>query len=229
MFRTIVLLICLLVLPISGFAAKNVSFGALTGGTTDALDAIPVNDVNNDGVETDPLETGDRAFGTDDDQFYSYVYDASSTASEDSPEVIVPDDREGGTGAWHRRYADDISVGSIDFSYGSDYSDYLDPGRVALFEFPWDCTITGVKLFAGQQGSAVVDLWVASEADYPPTSEDSITGDATPQLSNEYLYTDTTLTGWTTEISEGDYCIFNINSISGIKMFTISLDIERSR
>lgn len=86
------------------YATKVVSFGALTGGVTGALDAIPCNDVNGDGTTTDALATGDRAMGDSGGKAYFYVYDATSTAAESSPEIIVPDNRAdcGSAGAWIR-------------------------------------------------------------------------------------------------------------------------------
>jgi len=68
--------------------ANNVyAFTALTGGETGALDAIP-------GAI---LATGDLAFGVSDGNLYAYKFNAASSATEASPDVIAPDS---GSGRW---------------------------------------------------------------------------------------------------------------------------------
>lgn len=54
----------------------------LTGGTTTSLDEI---------VST-MLNDGDFSFTVDGNKIYAHKYDSTSTASEDSPNVIIPDD-----------------------------------------------------------------------------------------------------------------------------------------
>lgn len=61
----------------------------LTGGTSDDLDGIAVALLSDD----------DFAYVRDGDNSYEYKYDSSSTASEDSPYVIKPDDA-GSSGRW---------------------------------------------------------------------------------------------------------------------------------
>jgi len=64
---------------------------SLTGGGTGALDAISNEDLqDNDGA----------VVITDGDGSYVYTYDAESSAAEDSPNVIAPDDIGGGNGRW---------------------------------------------------------------------------------------------------------------------------------
>lgn len=61
---------------------KTWNASALTGGATRALDAISVNS----------LTDGDRAISIVSGELYIHEYDASGTDSEDSPDVIRPDD-----------------------------------------------------------------------------------------------------------------------------------------
>jgi len=63
---------------------------ALTGGASGALDALPYNS----------LQDGELAFTVTDDYIYVHVFDASSSSSESSPDVIAPDDVGSNTGRW---------------------------------------------------------------------------------------------------------------------------------
>jgi hypothetical protein len=71
------------------------------------------------------------------------------------------------------------------------------------------------------------DLWKDTDANFPPTVADTITSSAKPTLSSAQKYSDTTLTGWTTSIAAGDVIIPNIDSISTITGFTLSLRVKR--
>jgi hypothetical protein len=64
---------------------------ALTGGTDGALDNYPVAS----------CETGKPAIAfVLGSGIYHYIYDETETRSENSPEVIIPNDNSSGTGAW---------------------------------------------------------------------------------------------------------------------------------
>ena len=89
-------------------------------------------------------------------------------------------------------------------------------------------TVTGVRLFADQSGSAVVDIWKDSYANFPATVADTITASAKPTLSAAAKYEDTTLTGWTTSLVAGDVLRFNVDSASTITRLTVSLTLTRS-
>jgi hypothetical protein len=71
---------------------------------------------------------------------------------------------------------------------------------------PVACLITAARITAPLgSGSAVVDLWVDSYANYPPTVADTITASAKPTLSSAQKAEDTTLTGWSPTLAAGDY------------------------
>jgi len=63
---------------------------SLTGGASGALDALPYNS----------LQDGELAFTVTDDYIYVHIFDASSSSSESSPDVIAPDDIGSNTGRW---------------------------------------------------------------------------------------------------------------------------------
>lgn len=90
---------------------------------------------------------------------------------------------------------------------------------------PFGCAINSVTLGADQTGSVVVDIWKDGQANFPPTVADSITASAKPTLSSASTSVDTTLTGWTTSISAGDWLYFNVDSVSTITFLTVALKV----
>lgn len=92
---------------------------------------------------------------------------------------------------------------------------------------PFNCTITSVTLIADQVGSAVVDIWKDSYANFPPTAGDSICASAKPTLSSARTSLDSTLTGWTKSIAAGDVLFFNVDSVTTITNLTIILGVTK--
>lgn len=58
--------------------------------------------------------------------------------------------------------------------------------------------------------SVTVDVWKASGA--VPTNANSITGTAKPTTTSARLNSSTTLTGWTTSVSAGDYFMLEVET-----------------
>lgn len=104
----------------------------------------------------------------------------------------------------------------------------LTTGVKGDFRVPANCTITGVTAMADQSGSVVVDIWKDTLANYPPTVTDTITASAPVTISSATYSEDTTLTGWTTSLSQGDTLRFNINSVSTITRVVIELRVSKS-
>lgn len=93
---------------------------------------------------------------------------------------------------------------------------------------PFACTITEWTLLADVSGSAVVDIWKDTYANYPPTVADTITGSAKPTITAATKGQSSTLTGWTTTISAGDTLRFNVDSVTTIARITLSLKVKRT-
>lgn len=91
--------------------------------------------------------------------------------------------------------------------------------------FPVAGVITGVRMLADQVGSAVVDIWKDTYANYPPTVADTITAAAKPTIAAANKSEDTTLTGWTTAVAAGDVFGFNVDSAATITRLTLELTI----
>ena len=93
-------------------------------------------------------------------------------------------------------------------------------------EIPFDCEITCVTLLALQTGSIVIDIFKDTYANYPPSS--SIVGSSKPSIFSGLKSKDTTLTGWTKQLSAGDTIRFYVDSVADIEKVTISLNIIRN-
>jgi len=92
---------------------------------------------------------------------------------------------------------------------------------------PFDCTITAADIVLDQTGSIVIDVWKDTYANYPATDADSITASSPPTVTSAVKSTDSTLTGWTTSLSAGDYLRFNVDSITTATRATLTLTITK--
>jgi hypothetical protein len=93
-------------------------------------------------------------------------------------------------------------------------------------EIPAGFAITKARLLADVSGSIVVDIKKATYSGLPTGA--SICASAKPTLSSAQKSEDTTLTGWTTAISAGDWLEFVVDSASTVKRVTLSLTMTRS-
>lgn len=100
-------------------------------------------------------------------------------------------------------------------------------GTKGFITVPYPCTITQVTMLADQSGSAVVDIWKDTYANYPPTVADTITAAAKPTISTAIKSQDSTLTGWTASVAAGDVIGFNVDSASVITRLTLVLRVSR--
>lgn len=87
-------------------------------------------------------------------------------------------------------------------------------------------TITSATLLADQTGSMVMDVWVDTYANYPPTDADSITASAPPTISSATKSQDVTLTGWTKIVGNDRTVCYNIDSAATITRATLVLGIQ---
>lgn len=124
------------------------------------------------------------------------------------------------------------SLPNVDATTGS-ISVVFDGGGSALtvdskldVSVPVNCKITGARLLADQSGSVVINIWKDTYANYPPTVDDKITASAPPTISSATKSNDTTLTGWTTQITAGDTLRFNVDSCTTITRVTLTLTIR---
>ncbi len=87
-------------------------------------------------------------------------------------------------------------------------------------------TITGAYLVGSPSGSAVVDVWKIAAGSSLPTVTNTIDASDLPTLSSANVYTDTTLTGWTTTVTAGDMWAIKLNSASTVTSLNLIIDIR---
>jgi len=92
---------------------------------------------------------------------------------------------------------------------------------------PFKCEIVSVSMLTDQSGSIVVDIWKDTYENYPPTDADTITASAPPTITSSNKVTDSTLTDWTKGIAEGDFLMFNVDSITTVTWASIVLKVKR--
>lgn len=99
-------------------------------------------------------------------------------------------------------------------------------GIKGYISIPYACTILNVTMLADQTGSAVIDIWKDTYANYPPTIADTITASAKPTISAANKSQDTTLTGWTTSVAAGDILAFSVDATPAtIQRLTLILKV----
>lgn len=105
-------------------------------------------------------------------------------------------------------------------------------GLHGVLQVPFAGIITGVSMLGDQTGSAVVDIWKCSSANYnPPTHPvvgDSITASAQPTIVSGTKYSSTALTGWTTVFAANDVFAFNVNSLTSFTRLVVCLTVTKT-
>ena len=103
----------------------------------------------------------------------------------------------------------------------------ISTGVKGYTSIPATGTIVRVRLLADQNGTAVMDIWKDTFANFPPTVADTITAAAKPTLAGPAdSYDDTVLAGWTTAVTAGDVLGFNVDSAGTVTRLTLELFIQ---
>ena len=96
-------------------------------------------------------------------------------------------------------------------------------------EIPFACTLTGYRILADQAGSAVIDIWKDTYANFPPTDADSICAGVEPTLSAAAKAEDLAITDWSGEaIAAGSILRFNVDSAATVTRLTLVLLYTRT-
>jgi len=89
---------------------------------------------------------------------------------------------------------------------------------------PVACTLQSAVMQSTISGSVVMDVWAAPfVVNSPPTIANSIVSSTPPTLASAQSSIDNILSGWNTSIAAGTALRFNINSISTVTRFILSL------
>lgn len=93
---------------------------------------------------------------------------------------------------------------------------------------PFAGTITGWTILGDQTGSIVVDVWMDTYANYPPTVADTIAGSEKPTISAGIKGQDLTLTTWTTAVVAGNTMRFNVDSAATLTRVNLVIQMTAS-
>lgn len=114
--------------------------------------------------------------------------------------------------------------GAIEFTVGNGYSAITTDTVVPAIEVPANFTIEAARLYADASGSITLDVCKSTYANLPMAStDDSIVASAPPTLSGAQKSENTTLTGWTTSLTKGDWIQPFVTSAATCKWVTLSL------
>lgn len=104
----------------------------------------------------------------------------------------------------------------------------LSAGTTRYVRVPYGCTINSATMLADLVGSAVVDVWLDTFNNYPPTISDSITGASPVTLSASNKSENTTLSGWNLSIPAGSVLGFRLISASDIAWLWVGLKVTKT-
>ncbi len=151
---------------------------------------------------------------TGDDEGKIPTVQSDGTYKLDVP--AVPDHEHSGTQYCYLTY---VLLGPTDAIQAGQYLDLRSPAG----------TIVGWEMEADQSGGIVIDLRRCTYGDLPPDSAESLVGagGTKPTLSSQQRNQDTTLTDWTTTLSEGDWVRAYVESASTVEQVTLSVKVRR--
>jgi hypothetical protein len=121
-------------------------------------------------------------------------------------------------------------TGQIQMEVGNGV-DVITTGVKHYFRIPYGWTITGAYVTASPSGSIVFDIWkdtVSTDPETDVTVADTITASAKPTLSADTYSADTTLTGWTTTGTAGQWMAVNVDSASTVTKAMLTLSLTRA-
>lgn len=90
---------------------------------------------------------------------------------------------------------------------------------------PFDCVITGWTLLSSVSASIVIDLWVDTYGNYPPTVADTITGGNKPTLSSATKAQNNSIS-WA--LTKGTILRLNIDSVTSLVKGSLNLEYRKS-
>jgi hypothetical protein len=125
----------------------------------------------------------------------------------------------------------DITDRRVDL-YGTTIQYVIDGGGAVIsaaskgyIQIPFGCTLVGWAILAAPSGSIVIDVKKCTYAGFPTTA--SVTAAAKPTLTTAQKGASTTLTGWTTAISQDDILEYVVDSCTTITRATLILIVTR--
>lgn len=109
----------------------------------------------------------------------------------------------------------------------------LTVGTKGYIRIPYSCTINSWDLVGVTSGSVQINVYKCTYSQWDggsthPVVGDAITGSAIPSYSSATKNQSSTLTGWTTSLSAGDYLAFNVDSCTSVIWAALTLKVTRT-
>ena len=102
----------------------------------------------------------------------------------------------------------------------------IEVGENQIISIPFNCSLTGYKIASANVGSITIDVQKSTYASYPTFT--SIVGSSPITLSSSNKNQDSSLTGWSTSINQGDFIRFVVTANSGVYQFSLTLSTSRT-
>ena len=100
----------------------------------------------------------------------------------------------------------------------------IETGAKGFIYIPYDCTLTGWDMVVDTSGSIVIDVWVDTYVNYPPTNADTITNGHEPTITTAVKNTDADISDWSAvTLTAGSYIRWNVDSVTDVTMVVLTL------
>jgi len=212
--------VALITTGVSGAAAMDLMVDQSGGNTFTLADRLAISTA----VTTIAMNYTNNLFSSLSNNACYYFTNTSSGAGDSS--VIVP-----GTGSLTTLSGGPLApVRTVGITIDGGGST-ITTGTKGYIVVPYDCTIVSSTMLADKTGSAVVDVWRCTYAQFDagathPVSADKLTASAPPTITASTKAQDTTLTGWTKTIAAGDVIAFNVTSASSVTRINLNLKVQ---
>lgn len=113
----------------------------------------------------------------------------------------------------------------VDICFGGD-STTIESSITRDVVVPFNCSILSCSIYS-DSGSVQFDIWKDTDANFPPTNDDSIVASANPAITAGTKYKDSTLTGWTKDLDKGDIIRVVVDSVATMTRATLHLQLRR--
>jgi hypothetical protein len=128
--------------------------------------------------------------------------------------------------SWLTNSIPNLRRDTMQFTIGSQTT--LSTGMQGIgLQVGYDAAIERVDVLASTSGSIEIDVWKVPVESWPGDSSYSMVGSQPVQISAGLSNIDIPITDWDTELERGDILVYNINSVSGISLATLTLYVSR--
>jgi hypothetical protein len=129
--------------------------------------------------------------------------------------------------SWNYLDASEFYRAGVSFIVGTG-DQVISTGVKGYVEIPFICDIQAVRLLGDVSGSIEFDIQKTTYTSFP-SGFSSIVSAAPPTISAAQKSEDTTLTGWTITLNEGDILRISVSSVTNIQRCTLILKLIKQQ